>query len=181
MIGFRHGAVLAGIALYAVLLNHGGQVPSVTLVIPLFWAAGLIFGARWKLIIWFICLSKKPAPSGPCWRYGLWGMILCTLGSAMALGERDLIYFLARSGPPVAITYAIAKIGCWRLGCCDWKQTEGFPRRIPLPLVEAGLSSLFTIMLLLVAAFGLHSPWQCALAFSSHGSLRWLNRLGRGA
>jgi hypothetical protein len=84
------------------------------------------------------------------------------------------------SGVPLNITYAIAKVGCFQWGCCNWHVCFRIGRYVPLPLAEAALAagswSLCTALcwtgvpLLLIGTAG----------FVSHGLARVVNKIGIG-
>lgn len=108
---------------------------------------GLAFGGAWGIVLLY-AVQLRGLVQGD--RSASWsGVIIASLiyivsATFVFLGVSKIPVVLDLSTPPLGAIYIAAKLGCHRIGCCNWKSTLR-PHLLSLPLIEA----IFTVVILI--------------------------------
>lgn len=145
-----------------------GVVASVSVAMEL-WLAGyrpfysLIFGAGWGLSMLYAVQLRglKRGDGSVSWTGVLVAAIAFpAISVPLLFNVGALPHILDLTSAPLGIVYFAAKVGCHRIGCCNW----GLKRRqaVSLPLLEAWITLALTTVVIIITL----SPAPAGIAFA---------------
>lgn len=135
---WEHLRTLTGIAAsiaYGVAVNRALPLPLI---------GGLAFGGGWGLVLLYAVQLRGivQKDGSASWSGVLAASLAYTLVvTVAAFGIKRIPAVLDLSTVPLGVIYIAAKLGCHRIGCCNWKHAHRSPF-LSLPLLEVAFTTI---------------------------------------